>query len=221
MTDSDVNESSSIRVLLVDDHAVVREGLRALIDGEPDINVVGEADNAEESISLIESTEADVLLLDLVLPHRSGLEVLAASRQLRPRLKVLILTSFSEDSQVFRSLELGANGYLLKDSPAHELLSAIRKVSRGQTVLHPSIAAMVIGRLSPSASSSLQEPLTERENEVLTLIAHGLSNREIGADLGISERTVRSHVGSVLSKLSLSNRTQAALYAVRQGIVNP
>ena len=210
-----------IRVLLVDDHAVVREGLRALIATEADLQVVGEAEDVRQAIELVESTAADVLLLDLVLAHGDGLEVLAASRDLRPTLNVLILTSFSEDDQVLRAVELGARGYLLKDSRADELLDAIRRVHRGQTVLAPAVAGTVVGRLSRPEPESMPEALTERETEVLVLLAGGLSNREIAAELTISERTVRAHVGNVLAKLDLTNRTQAALYAVREGLVTP
>ncbi|MEM7353570.1 MAG: response regulator transcription factor [Acidobacteriota bacterium] len=213
--------ASSIRVLLVDDHEVVREGLRALIGTEPDLEVVGEAEDAEQATQLIESTPADVLLLDLVLPHSNGLQVLAASRQRQPELRVLILTSFSEDDQVLRAVELGAQGYMLKDSRADELLDAIRRVHRGQTVLAPAVAGTVVSGLSRNEPPALPEALTERETEVLILLAGGLSNREIAAELTISERTVRAHVGNVLAKLDLSNRTQAALYAVREGLVTP
>lgn len=211
----------SIRVLLVDDHAVVREGLRALIGTEPDLAVVGEAENAEEATRLIEATDADVLLLDLVLPQSDGLKVLATSRQLRPELRVLILTSFSEDEKVLRAIELGAHGYLLKDSRADELLDAVRRVHRGQTVLAPAIAGAVVSRVARPGPAETSEELTERETEVLILLGGGLSNREIADELTISERTVRAHVGNVLAKLGLSNRTQAALYAVREGLVRP
>ena len=212
--------SDAIRVLLVDDHAVVREGLSALIGTEPDLVVAGEAGDAPQARQLVESTPADVLLLDLVLHRGDGLEVLAAARRLQPGLRVLILTSFSDDDRVLRAVELGARGYLLKDSRADELLDAIRRVHRGQTVLAPSIAGAVVGRLSRTGpAEASEEALTERETEVLILIAGGLSNREIATDLTISERTVRAHVGNLLGKLGLSNRTQAALYAVREGLV--
>lgn len=212
--------TTAIRVLLADDHAVVREGLRALIETETDMEVVGEAQDGAAAIEVAERVEADVLLLDLMLPIRSGLEVLQQVRQVRPRLKVVVLTSFSESTQIQHAIELGARGYLLKDSPAHELLAAIRAAHGNQTVLAPAVAGAVASRLSGVRVSS-PDALTEREHEVLVLIARGLSNREIARDLRIGERTVRTHVSHLLSKLALTNRTQAALYAVRNGLVTP
>ena len=211
---------ASISVLIADDHAVVREGLRAVLGTEDDLRVAGEAADGEEAIHLTRELEPDVLLLDLLMPRRDGLEVVAALKNDGSPTRVLILTSFSDDDKVIRALKLGARGFLLKESSPRELVEAIRAVHHGRSVLAPAITDVVLERLHGDGQPP-EEALTEREEEVLILIARGLANQEIADDLGISERTVRTHVGHVLAKLRLSNRTQAALYAIREGLVSP
>lgn len=216
-----MSEESRIRVLIADDHAVVREGLRLLINSEPGMEVVGQAADGVEAVLAARSLNPDVILLDLVMPRKNGIEAIAEIRQEKPTAHILVLTSFAEDDKVFPAIKAGALGYLLKDSSPNELLQAIRETSRGESSLHPTIARKLIRELSqPSNLPPAAEPLTEREVEVLKLVALGLPNQEIAEKLSLSERTVRSHVSNILDKLHLANRTQAALYAVREGLAD-
>ena len=213
--------TKTIRVLIADDHAVVREGLRGLITSEPGMEVVGEAAEGAEAVLKARSLQPDVILLDLVMPRKDGLEAIAEIKRDNPEARILILTSFAEDDKVFPAIKTGALGYLLKDSSPQELLQAIREVSRGESSLHPTIARKLIRELSqPSDLPPAEEPLTAREVDVLRLVAQGLSNQEIGEKLVVSERTVRNHVSNILGKLHLANRTQAALYALREGLAS-
>jgi NarL family two-component system response regulator LiaR len=213
--------TETINILIADDHAVVREGLRALITTEPGMTLLAEATNGIEAIELAGRLNPDVILLDLVMPRKDGLEAIKEIKQANPDARILVLTSFAEDEKVFAAVKGGALGYLLKDSSPQELLQAIRETYRGESSLHPTIARKLIRELNrPSDLPPTPEPLTEREMEVLKLVGQGLTNQEIADQLSISERTVRTHVSNILEKLHLANRTQAALYAVREGLTD-
>ena len=209
----------TVRILIVDDHAIVREGLRTLIASEPRMELVGEAADGVEAVSLARSLKPDVILMDLLMPRKDGLEAIDEIKQENPDVSILILTSFAEEDKVFPAIRAGALGYLLKDSSPQQLLQAIHDVSRGESSLHPSIALKLVREISqPSDLPPAKHPLTEREVDVLKLVAQGLTNQEIADRLVISEWTVRTHVRNILGKLHLANRTQAALYALREGL---
>ena len=211
--------TSPIRVLIADDHAIVRKGIRALLATEADIEVVGEAADGKEAVEKAERLHPDVILMDLVMPGMDGIEATRRITTRQPEIRILVLTSFAEDEKVFPALKAGALGYLLKDAGPEELVRAIRQVYCGESSLHPAIARKVLQELSrPPERPPTPEPLTKRELEVLRLIAKGKSNREIAEELVISEATVRTHVSNILGKLQLASRTQAALYALREGI---
>lgn len=212
---------NTIRILICDDHSVVREGLRALIATEPDMEIVGEAADGEKAVIAFQALKPDVTLLDMVMPRMDGLAAIRAIKSEFPNARILVLTSFAEDDMVFPAIKSGALGYLLKDSSPEELIRAIRDVNRGEASLHPSIARRLIMELSqPTTLPPTPEPLSERELDVLKLVAKGYSNDEIADTLVVSERTARGHVSSILGKLHLANRTQAALYALREGIAS-
>jgi NarL family two-component system response regulator LiaR len=214
--------SDTIRVFLADDHAVVRKGLEALIATQSDMTVIGTAVDGEEAVQQVATLQPDVILLDLQMPRKTGLEAIQEIKSADPEARILILTSFSEDDTVFAAIKAGALGYLLKDSSPQELIQAIRNVYNGRSSLHPDIALKVIRELNkpPAHLPLTEEPLTEREVEVLKLVAQGLSNQAIADKLIVSERTVRTHISNILSKLHLANRTQVALYALRQGLAS-
>jgi NarL family two-component system response regulator LiaR len=219
--EADISLTETIHVFIADDHAVVREGLRALISTEPGIEVVGEAADGGEAVARVRSLHPDVILLDLVMPHKNGIEAIREITQENPEARILVLTSFADDDKVFPAIKAGALGYLLKDASPQELLQAIRDVYRGEPSLDPTIALKLIRELKrPTDLPLASESLTEREMEVLRLVARGLTNQEIAEMLGISERTVRTYVGNILGKLHLANRTQAALYALRKGLAS-
>lgn len=218
----------AIRVFIAEDHAIVRKGIRALLTMAPDMEVVGEASNGREAIPRVESLRPDVILMDLVMPEMDGIEAIRRITARQPEARILVLTSFATDDKVFPAIKAGALGYLLKDSDPEELVRAIRQVYRGESSLHPKIARKLLRELSegqrpsrpdPTLARSV-EPLTEREVEVLRLVAQGQSNREIGNQLTISEGTVRTHVSNILGKLHLASRTQATLYALREGLAS-
>ncbi len=213
--------TETIRVFIADDHPVVLEGLRGLITSEPGMEVVGEAADGAEAVQKVRALQPDVILLDLVMPRMDGLTAIAAIKKENPEARILVLTSFAQDDKVFPAIKAGALGYLLKDASPQELLQAIREVSQGEPSLHPTIARKLIRELRrPSDLPPAEDPLTEREVEVLQLVARGLSNQEISEKLFISKRTARNHVSNILGKLHLANRTQAALYALKEGLTS-
>ena len=207
-----------IRVVLADDHAVVRQGLRTFLDLQDDIEVVAEAADGLEAVGATLRTDPDVLLLDLVMPGLDGVGVLARLRDRDARARVIVLTSFGDDDKLFAALRAGAAGYLLKDVEPSDLVRAIRSAHAGQSPLSPAIATRVVEEVAHGGSAAPGE-LTPRELDVLTLIARGRSNKVIARELGVAEKTVKTHVSHILGKLGLTDRTQAALYAVRQGLV--
>jgi len=211
--------TENIRVLIADDHPLIREGLRGLLAAEPGLELVGEAADGSEAVEKTALLRPDVILLDLLMPVKSGIEAIIEIKENDPKARILVLTSFADDDQVFPALRSGALGYLLKDSSPQDLLRAIRSVYRGESSLHPTIARrLVLQFTQPAVYSSTENPLTQREVEVLKLVAQGLSNQNIADELVVSERTVGKHVGNILEKLHLANRTQAALYALREGL---
>jgi len=213
--------TDNIRILIADDHAVVREGLRALIDTEPGMILAGEATDGVEAVLKARSLRPDVTLLDMVMPRQDGIEAIGQIREENPDARILVLTSFAEDEKVFSAIKAGALGYLLKNASPQQLLRAIRDVHRGEPSMSPAIAIKLMRELCRSSDlPPTEEPLTEREVEVLKLVAQGLSNQQIAETLVIGERTVRTHVSNVLGKLHLANRTQAALYALREGLAS-
>jgi NarL family two-component system response regulator LiaR len=204
-----------IRIVLADDHAVVRQGLRTFLDLQDDIEVVAEASDGLEAVDAAERLDPDVVLLDLVMPRLDGL---GALKQLRSgRARVIVLTSFGDDDKLFAALRGGAAGYLLKDVQPADLVRAIRSAHAGESPLSPAIATRVVEEVAQGAVNA-HDDLTPRELDVLTLIARGRSNKVIARELGVAEKTVKTHVSHILSKLGVSDRTQAALYAVRQGL---
>lgn len=207
-----------ISILIVDDHPVVREGLRTFLGLVEDLDVIGDAASGEQAVEMARERSPDVVLLDLVMPGIGGIEATRLIREASPGTKVIVLTSFADDDKVFPAVKAGAAGYLLKDVKPHDLAEAIRVVHRGDALLHPSVAARLMRDYTSPDRRAPGGNLTERELEVLRLIARGLSNKQIARELSVSEKTVKTHVSNVLSKLQLSDRTQAALYAVREGI---
>ena len=207
-----------IAVLIVDDHSVVREGLRAFLQLQDGIEVAGEAGDGEEALEQALALRPDVILMDLVMPKLDGV---AAMRELRARVpesRVIVLTSFLDDERLLPAIQAGAAGYLLKNSEPAELVRAIRAAHGGETIIDPTVASRLVQAIADGRRSAADQALTRREREVLELIARGRSNKRIAFELGISEKTVKTHVGHVLAKLGVSDRTQAALLAVREGL---
>lgn len=213
--------SEPITVILIDDHAMVRQGVRAFLATQPDLKVVGEAGSGAEGVPLAGQLIPDVVLMDLVMPEMDGVEATRQLKRVSPRSQVIVLTSYHEDEHIFPALKAGALSYVLKDIGPNELAEAIRKAAEGEAVLHPRVAARVIKELqgAPRDSINVFHELSEREMEVLKLIAAGMSNAEIAEKLVLSEKTVKGHVSNILSKLQLADRTQAAVFAWREGVV--
>jgi two-component system, NarL family, response regulator LiaR len=210
----------AITVMLIDDHRVVRQGLRDFLELQSDIEVVGEASSGEEGVQLAKDLLPDVVLMDLVMPGIDGVETTRRIRNASPSTKVIVLTSFTDDAKVFPAIKAGAISYLLKDISPEELAHAIRAAQRNEAVLHPEVAAKLMQEFAaPRSADAPVEQLTPRELEVLRLVAKGMSNKEIADTLIISEKTTKTHISNILSKLHLADRTQAAIYALRQRIV--
>jgi two-component system, NarL family, response regulator LiaR len=203
-----------IRVLIADDHAVVRQGLRTFLDLQEDIEVVAEAADGAAALEAAIRLAPDIVLIDLVMPGVDGIEALRRLREQVPCARAIVLSSFVDDDKLFPAVRAGAAGYLLKDVQPQELVEAIRTVHGGGALLHPQVAARLLEELT-------EDPLTPREREVLVLIGRGMPNKLIARELSLSEKTVKAHVSSILAKLGVTDRTQAALYAVREGIVGP
>ena len=210
-----------IRVMIVDDHPVVRRGIQSLLAEEEDFRVVGEAVNGRDALEKVEALKPDVILMDLVMPEMSGIEAIEKITASHPEARILVMTSFAADDKVFPSIKAGALGYLLKDSDPEDLIRMIRQVHRGELSIHPTIARKVIHELNrPAVEPLTPSPITEREMEILQLLAQGMENKEIAARLVVQDATVRTHVSNILRKLQLANRVQATLYALRTGLTS-
>jgi two-component system, NarL family, response regulator LiaR len=214
-------KTSRIRLMVVDDHAIIRKGIKAVLELVPDMEIIAEAKNGLEAIRLDEELNPDVILMDLVMPDMDGIESIRHIKLKRSDARILVLTTFAGEEMVFPAIKAGALGYHLKDSSPETLIEAIREVYRGEASLHPVIARKVLFEIStPSEHPPTTEPLTPRELEVLQLVAQGHENREIAERLVISEATARTHVSNIMSKLHLASRTQAALYALKEGLAS-
>ncbi|MGN6697505.1 MAG: response regulator [Thermomicrobiales bacterium] len=209
-----------IRVMIVDDHAVVRQGLRTFLDLQDDILVAGEASDGADAVQRVDELAPDVILMDLIMPRLDGIEAVRRIKRARPKTQILVLTSFGDDQKVFAAIRAGAIGFLLKDVSPQDLAAAIFAAHRGEATLSPGIATRLMQELATGGQPAADEhALTERERAVLALIAQGRSNRQISDDLAISEKTVKTHVSNILTKLHLEDRTQAAIFALKEGLV--
>jgi NarL family two-component system response regulator LiaR len=205
--------------MIVDDHAIVRQGLHTFLGMLPDIELVGEAGNGEEALAAAGQARPDVVLMDLVMPVMDGIEAIRRLHAERPEIKVIALTSFTDDDKLYPAIKAGAAAYLLKDVGPQELAEAIRAAARGEMRLHPEVTRRLMSGIAGGRDSAQEEPLTPREQEILHCLGRGMSNKEIGTELFISEKTAKTHVSNILGKLGLQDRTQAALYAVKHGLV--
>ena len=221
MSKSSINNHVIIRVLVVDDHTIIRKGVRAVLDLVPDIVLVGEAENGMQAIKLDQELKPDVILMDLMMPEMNGIDCIKQIRIQRPKARILVLTNFAGEDSIFPAIKAGAMGYHLKDSSPDALIDAIRQVNQGVASLHPTIANKVLDEFHKDNKQHISDhSLTTRELEVLRLLAQGHENTEISEELVISEATVRTHVSNILGKLHLASRTQAALYALREGLAS-
>jgi len=212
-----------IRILLADDHIMVREGTRRILEREPDLKVVAEAGDGRETVTLVEQLQPDVALVDISMPVMNGIEATREIKRVAPRTAVLILTAYEDDDYVFAVLEAGAAGYLLKNARSSELIDAVRKVYSGESVLHPAIARKVLARVrqtAPTAAEAQAEALSDREIDVLRLAARGLSNRQIAQELTLSPRTVQAHMGNIFGKLQVGSRTEAVMVGLRRRLIS-
>jgi two-component system, NarL family, response regulator LiaR len=216
------DDPAPIRVLIVDDHSVVRTGLRVFLDLQDDMEVVGEAADGSEGVAMARRLEPDVVLMDLLMPNMDGITAIGRIKSERPVTEIVTMTSFIEEEKVTAALEAGASGYVLKDAEAEEVAAAVRAAFAGEVHLDPAVARLLAQRMRnrKSPADALAEPLTDREKDVLNLLGQGMSNKEIGATLFITERTARTYVSNILGKLGLASRTQAALYAVEHKLVD-
>jgi DNA-binding NarL/FixJ family response regulator len=215
-----MTDSQPIRVILADDHAVVRKGIREFLEAEPDIDIVGEAADGPTTLELVSRHQPDVAVLDIQMPGMTGIEVTRQIKARHPEVRVLILTAYDDDPYIFALLQAGASGYILKTADSLELIHAVRAVHRGESALDPAVAQKVIQQLTsgrPLGAQATIEPLTEREIEVLHLVAKGLTNRAIGHALNISDRTVQGHLANIYGKLDVNSRTEAVTVALKQG----
>lgn len=216
----ETHTETPIRILIADDHPLMRMGLRVVLQAQPDLEVVGEVSDGEQAVVQTRALHPDIVIMDLKMPKKDGLAATREIAQIAPRTQILILTSFSDDDNVYAAIKAGAMGFLLKDSSAEYLLDAIRTVYRGESVLHPTIARKLMQEIKqPPKLPPTTDPLSERELQVLGYLAQGMSNRQIANELQVSVRTISTHVRNILGKTHLANRTQAALYAREQGIV--
>jgi two-component system, NarL family, response regulator LiaR len=211
--------ADAIRVLVVDDHAVVREGLRTFLGLQEGVEVAGEAGDGEEAVRQAEALRPDVVLMDLVMPRLDGVGAMRELRRRLPSARVIVLTSFADDERLLPAIRAGAAGYLLKNAQPQEIARAIRAAHDGQALLDPSVAARLVEAIAQPAGEPPREPLTAREREVLELVARGMSNKRVAVELGIAEKTVKTHVAHVLAKLGVADRTQAAVVALRSGLI--
>jgi len=210
-----------IRIVLVDDHKIVRQGVRAFFDAQEGIDVVGEAGSGEEAVKMVEERVPDVVLMDLIMPGMDGVEATRLAKSISPRTQIVVLTSYHDDEHIFPALQAGALSYILKDVEMDELADAVFKAARGEATLHPKVASRVIQELHgrKKDENGLEIDLTKREMEILKMIAQGMSNSEIAENFVISKYTVKGHVSNILSKLHLADRTQAAIYAWKKGVI--
>jgi two-component system, NarL family, response regulator LiaR len=214
-------DQHKVRLLIVDDHVVVRQGLITFLELTDDIDIVGEAGNGKEAVEMVKKLDPDVVLMDLVMPVMDGLTAIKTIKQTHPGTEIIALTSFADDEKVFTALRSGATGYLLKDVQPNDLVKAILAAERGEVQLHPEVAKKLMNEvIAPNKEADPLDELTEREREVLGLLGHGLSNKEIAYKISVSEKTVKAHVSSILNKLNLPGRTHAALFASRRGLVH-
>ncbi len=210
-----------IRILIADDHAVVRQGLRTFLELQEEIEVVGEAEDGVAAVSAAEALQPDIALMDMVMPNLGGADAIPRIAEVAPATRVVVLTSYADDDHILPAIRAGAAGYLLKDVQPAELVRAIRAAAGGETILHPAVATRLVEEVASKPAAEPRSPLTDRETEVLISIARGRMNKQIALELGIAERTVKTHVSNILGKLSLADRTQAAMWAVREGLVEP
>ena len=212
-------EVVKIRVLIADDHPVVREGLAAMLAREPDIDVVGEAQDGQEAVDRVGTLTPNVVLMDLMMPKMGGVDAIRAIRERYPNVQMIVLTTYGDDDSIFQGIAAGARGYLLKDAPRDELFRAVRAVARGESLLQPAVATRLLDRFTRPKNEPTQDALTERELDVLRLLAKGSANKQIGVSLKISESTVKTHVANIFQKLNVSDRTEAVTVALQRGFI--